>query len=411
MDDINSSNEHIGNIITSLLAENGLPSPVPFTGLDINSPLPSPPPSPKKRLLNLRRKNYDMSKISLYTEYLQSKAMVDFKGLVIKKKCPDSEFVVPCITDCSMLLSYKYKKDQLKIIAKSYKLKVSGTNNDLTTRIYTYLKMSCDALHIQKMYRGYLQRRCNYLRGPGFLKRGLCNNDTDFLTVENMSDIPYEQFISYCAEDGFIYGFDILSLHNLKMNSSSNEEVKNPYTRSLIDVKVFTNMKRLIKISRKIYKLSLDINIEKEPDENLTLDERITRVFMAFDSHGHYSCTSWFTSLDKNNLIRFVRELADIWYFRASLTPELRYMICPQDPFRHVNILMGILITEQNLNNIREHVLNVIEKIATTGATEENRALGVIYILQTFTLVNGSARESMPWLYEAVAYTLSLIHI
>jgi len=109
MDDINSSNEHIGNIITSLLAENGLP-------------LPSPPPSPKKRLLNIRRKNYDMSNISLYTEYLQSKAMVDFKGLVIKKKCPDSEFVVPCITDYSMLLSYKYKKDQLKVIAKAYKL-------------------------------------------------------------------------------------------------------------------------------------------------------------------------------------------------------------------------------------------------------------------------------------------------
>ena len=119
--------------------------------------------------------------------------------------------------------------------------------------------MSSDALQIQKMYRGYLQRRCNNLRGPAFLKRSLCNNDTDFLTVEHMSDIPYEQFISYRAEDGFIYGFDILSLHNLKMNSSSIEEVKNPYTRSLIDAQVFTNMKRVIKISRKIYKLSLDM--------------------------------------------------------------------------------------------------------------------------------------------------------
>ena len=33
--------------------------------------------------------------------------------------------------------------------------------------------------------------------------------------MESVSDISVEQFISYQDRDGFIYGFDVMSLHNL----------------------------------------------------------------------------------------------------------------------------------------------------------------------------------------------------
>lgn len=33
--------------------------------------------------------------------------------------------------------------------------------------------------------------------------------------MDNISEIPNEQFFSFKDEDGFIYGFDILSIHNL----------------------------------------------------------------------------------------------------------------------------------------------------------------------------------------------------
>jgi hypothetical protein len=303
-----------------------------------------------------------------------------------------------------MLLSYKYKKDQLKTIAKKYKLRVSGTNNELLSRVYTYLKLSNDAIHLQKMFRGHLQRFSNQLRGPAFLKRGMCTNSSDFLTMEEMKDIPYSQFISYQDEDGFVYGFDILSLHNLKTNTPGNAIVENPYTRSSIKKEVFDKMKRLIKVMQRIYKVSLDVKIEKESEDNIPMSERIARLFMEIDSHGHYSCSNWFTSLDKRNLIRYVSELADIWYYRASLTPETRFMICPHDPFRHLNIFIAMLMAEQNIEVIRDRVLSVMEALIKSGSTEQNRALGVLYVLQTLTLVNTNARESMPWLYEAVAY-------
>ena len=61
-------------------------------------------------------------------------------------------------------------------------------------------------------------------------------------------------------------------------------------------------------------------------------------------------------------------------------------------------------MAEQNMEVIRDRVLGIMEAMVKSGSTEQNRALGVLYVLQTFTLVNINARESMPWLYEAVAY-------
>jgi hypothetical protein len=390
------------NIITSTLSSDSFPS---LESLSTPSPLPISLTSPIKRKRQIP--NSISSHIVLdssYLEHLSKVATIDFKGLHIKTKCPDEKFVVPTICDYHLLLSYKYKKDQLKTIAKEHKLRVSGTNNELISRIYTHLKLSNYAVHIQKVFRGHSQRICNKMRGPGFLQRSKCTNDSDFLTMENMKDIPYRQFISFRDDDGFIYGFDILSLHNLKASNTDRDGVKNPYTRSIIDKSVFQRMKRLIKFMQKMYKVSLDIKIDREPEENMTLEERVNRVFMEIDSHGHYSSVSWFNTLDKRNLIRYVSELADIWYYRASLSPETRYMICPQDPFRHLNIFISMLLAEQNIDVIKGRVLSIIEAIITSGSTEQNRALGVLFVLQTFTLVNLNARESMPWLYEAVAY-------
>lgn len=402
MDD-DSNNTPI-NIITTNLSSDSLlslhslpPSPTPAS-------LASTPSHARKRALPPAIKHYPTYLDSSYLDYLNNTAAIDFKGLNVKTKCPDDKFVVPDISDYRMLLSYKYKKDQLKTIAKKYKLRVSGTNKELLSRVYTHLKLSNDAICIQKMFRGHLQRFSNQLRGPAFLNREKCTNSSDFLTMENVKDIPYLQFISYQDDDGFVYGFDILSLHNLKTNTSGNSVVENPYTRSTIRKEVFDRMKRLIKLMQRIYKVSLDVKIEKEPEEALSLTERIERLFMEIDSHGHYSCSSWFTSLDKRNLIRYVSELADIWYYRASLTPETRFMICPHDPFRHLNIFIAMLMAEQNMEVIRDRVLGIMEAMVKSGSTEQNRALGVLYVLQTFTLVNINARESMPWLYEAVAY-------
>ena len=61
------------------------------------------------------------------------------------------------------------------------------------------------------------------LRGPGFLDRKKCVNETDFYTCENILDISDKHFFSYKNKDT-IYGFDIRSFKKLL-----DFKMKNPY--------------------------------------------------------------------------------------------------------------------------------------------------------------------------------------
>lgn len=64
------------------------------------------------------------------------------------------------------------------------------------------------------------------------MKRSLCVNDTDFFTLEPLTEIDKHQFISFKDKDNFIYGFDICSLY--KLLTDSNGPVTNPYNRNKI---------------------------------------------------------------------------------------------------------------------------------------------------------------------------------
>ena len=279
--------------------------------------------------------------------------------------------------------------------------------------------MSKICIRIQSLFRGFLCRFANHLRGPGFLKRGLCNNDSDFLTGDDVKNIPANQFISYKSDDGFVYGFDCVSLHNLfisacrdKNNSVSDPSrrvskvlVLNPYNRSRIRSGVFHNMRRLSKICKYVYRNPIDVDVDEEPQSELSVHDLVTRLFMRLDEYGHYTNPSWFLSLDKTNLIRFFTELADIWCYRATLTGEARRNICPSDPFRYTPMHVAFFNMENNLEIIQRRILDILTCLTTTGLSQDDRSLGVIYVLQAFTLVNRDAREAMPWLYEAVAYS------
>jgi hypothetical protein len=365
--------------------------------------------SPNKSLKEIRKQNFSLVNISNYIKHLESTLLKEYlNDYNIKTKCSDKEFVlIKGSFGLPEFLSYKYKKDQLKAIVRVFKLKLTGTNNELNGRIYSHLKLSSIIVKIQKVFRGHLQRELQSLRGPACMYRKLCNNDSDFFTGENITKIDYNQFISYRSDDGFIYGFDIISLYNLKLNTKSGENVLNPYNRSVVPSLVFNNLNKLCKLYKRIYNRIIDIQVEKEPSTTLCLEDRVREVFNVMDSFGHYTCPSWFMTLERNNVIRLIRELADIWYYRAYLTHEVQREICPRDPFRSLGILLTILSQDEDISSTRTAAIGILETMVNTGINETSRSLGVIFVLQSLTLVNINARESMPWLYEAVAYSNS----
>ena len=57
-------------------------------------------------------------------------------------------------------------------------------------------------------------RSISRLRGPTWLDKTKCVNDTDFYTLDDLTDIPDNQFISFKDSKNFIYG-SILLLYNM----------------------------------------------------------------------------------------------------------------------------------------------------------------------------------------------------
>ena len=144
-------------------------------------------------------------------------------------KVSKEEFVIPEYGEHEKFLKINFNCMQLREIARFYKQKRTGNKPHLMFLLYNFLKYSKYALIIQKIFRGYLCRHYYKLRGPAFRAPMKCVNETDFITLERLDNIPKEQLITYQDKDGHFFGFDICSLYNLCVHKTA--ATINPYTR------------------------------------------------------------------------------------------------------------------------------------------------------------------------------------
>lgn len=312
-------------------------------------------------------------------------------------------FVIPELNDISLLTSYNYNLSQLKDICKHHKLKISGNKLELYNRIYVFFELSNHIIKIQKIYRGFLFRKYVSLFGEGFYNRKVCINETDFLTGDNLTDIKYPQFISIKDDENHSYGFDMVSLHNLLIRSGLNTQ--NPYTRQVLSINIILNINKLIRLS-KLFNQPINLDIvddEEQEHKTLSFEERTNNLFHNMYLLGNYCEANWLSSLTIFQLTRFLRELLDIWMYRAQLTMQTKRNICPRgNPFRNTNI--HELILEVNINIIRNKTLNILEEIVNTGIDQDSQALGSFYVLGALTLVNFEAASALPWLFQSMNY-------
>ena len=264
------------------------------------------------------------------------------------------------------------------------------------------------------------------------------------------------------------YGFDIASIYNLILsdNGVENEyglsrrniwnESNNPYNRNKIPHNVIRDILKIIKLDRILSRkrvlknnkkmtrnqmMNNNINNNYEYDNNnyvaendnnnnnndavmgsgmnialpqdvLTPHQRfrqhVLRLFQTINALGHYSDPEWFIALTYEQHITFLRELIDIWNYRAELSPQARRTIYPPygDPFPHyvlgwVTHQFYIYLSPENIININ---LTVIERFITSAVSEADRCLGSNFILCALTLVSIPAREALPWLYQSVMH-------
>jgi hypothetical protein len=326
------------------------------------------------------------------------------KNLIISKNANklDEINTVLHINNYEDLLKYNYNVKQLKYMAKEYKLKQSGNKSQLISRIYSYLHLSKIIIKVQKIIRGHLQRKYVNSHGPGFINRSLCVNNIDFLSMDELTKIENQQFYSFKDDDGFIYGFDILSLYNLI--NKSNGIVKNPFNQQPLSPSIIDKFKTLLRLS-KLFKIKVstklsDITTEVSYEKSVEL--RALTLFQNMDALGNYTNVQWFLTLNKYQLITYIKELLDIWFYRANISEATQREICypTGDPFHRLPEPEEVDAMD-NLNDIRNPILYVMEKLVNSGINNDNKCLGAYYVLSALTLVNNDAATSLYWLYEA----------
>lgn len=298
-------------------------------------------------------------------------------------------------------LQYNYNVNQLKQIAKEHKLKLSGNKDELIVRIYVHLYLSFSAIKIQKCFKRFLQRTHEYKHGPAFKDRSLCTNSIDFLTMDELTNISDEQFFSFKDEDGFIYGFDILSFHNLIFKTKG--QVKNPFNTKPLSPDVINIFKSLIR-SSKLLKINVTtelVDVTQEVSDKKSVELRSLALFQLIDSLGNYTNPQWFMELNRLQLIKFINELYDIWCYRATLSPEIKQAICYPSGNPFLRLPRHLLHSMEHIDDVRKLILDVIEKIVNTGVDKDSKCLGAYYVLGALTLVSQEAATAMPWLYDA----------
>lgn len=326
----------------------------------------------------------------------------------IEDEIQPTNIVILKISEFEKIKTGKYSLNDLRILCGHYGIKKSGTKTDLVSRIYTHLKQSCLIVKIQRKFRNYIAEQYRKLNGPAFLNPKVCVNDTDFYTFDTLTDIDPHKLFSFKDEDGKIYGFHIASIYNLII--SSFPDITNPYNRNIIPLDVIQNVyDKLIYGTLLNIKVSIKLDEDEEVPVKISPEKQeelfIVGLFQHINTLGNYSDSEWFMTLRRNDYIRFIRNIYDIWSYRANLTQDTKERICPPNgnPFMlnnsYVNINIINLFSEAELRTV---CASIIERMIMRGVNREDQCLGAFYVLATLTIVNQDARNALPWLYEAV---------
>ena len=323
-----------------------------------------------------------------------------------KNKVSKEQFEIPNFEQHDHITQHNYNVSQLKKMCKFYNQKVSGNKEEIRKRIYNFLKYSKSACIIQKIYKRRLVQRYIKCHGPAMFKRNKCVNEVDFLTLNLIRDIPHYQFFTYCDKDGFFYCFDICSLYNLFKNS--NNHPKNPFNRNDFPSTIIDDLRNLIRLCRI---LCFPVKIELDKDAFYLSSEqkvivKINAIFQKIDELGNYTDSSWFIALNRLQLIRYLRELFDIWCYRAQLSMENKINICPPNGNPFSNFQLST-IHHKNLTQMRKTIINIIEIFVTRGVDHGSRNLGAFYCLGALTLVSQNAANTLPWLYDSVVHIVN----
>ena len=326
----------------------------------------------------------------------------------------------------------------IKTYSSSQFLQAINNIEKLNSFFIMLLKANQNINKVIKLQRFIKKSLSNYklkLLGPAINNRSLCVNDSDFFTLDELKDIPNDEFFSFKDEKNFIYGFHIDSITQLVFKSDEHYfeqfkkkiknkqiiinnnsinlcyhqfikllcnhynkiKVVNPYTRFLIDNN--TKLKIITLYAKKEYdinKITTTNNDILPIDIKLFVKNKCLEIFQKIDLYGYQTDINWLYNQNTTILKVFYKKLALLWNFEFGLNHEGRYKIAQTN---HVfNNLHDIMTSRIDKYNLLEKILEPVNIIVSNGATEPDRQNGCIIILYAIAFINNRCILANPWL-------------
>lgn len=339
--------------------------------------------------LNIDGTNLTCQKRAKYGGYCykhRHKYLCNQSGLLIEGRFTgvSKDYTLPVL-----LFYLKYHSISIKHIKKNKECIYSLASKHIYKRIY-YSNHIDKIICIQRYVKDKYKNNVIELRGPGYMNRSLCNNDSDFYYAVDIQEIDDDLFFSYKDSSGFIWFFDIRSIYKL---IDLNQD--NPYTRESISP---DTKKKVSLLYTWLIKTRPDIEIE--PSQNISYEQELKQkcvdIFCDIQQMGWLCNIDWFFNLSLRRIKRLYKELEDIWNYRSQLTYEMKSRISPPNGYIFTTPVSDIY-SYTDITEIRSIILNDLMTIKQSQY-ESDKKLGYMYFLIGLGYVSQECISSHNWI-------------
>tara|TARA_B110000881_G_scaffold126856_1_gene111401 strand:+ start:940 stop:2352 length:1413 start_codon:yes stop_codon:yes gene_type:complete len=248
-------------------------------------------------------------------------------------------------------------------------------------------------VQIQRWFRYKIWNLIKFYHGAGWINRKKCTNLTEFLTFDNITEIPERDFITH-KENGHIYGFTVDSIHTLFQNEFRNNRFsppKNPYTRvklthSLLD-RAGAILKCVYVSDKKIHNKCKIISRCKL----FYLDHSIDKLCKEIKQKRGFSIKPcWIKNLSLRKIKLAYGTFQKIW---RKLSPKVQTEVIPG---------YGNLFSMKRLRQFyqaptKQHALYIIYDTCKILSKTENNDIGIIIICAVLWVVCRQSRADLSW--------------
>lgn len=244
-------------------------------------------------------------------------------------------------------------------------------------------------IKIQNNFRIYNLHKNIKLRGLACYNRDICVNQTDFYTMDDIVDIPNNEFYSYTDSDKFTYGFHIDSIWELVKKKKNR--IMNPYNRDIFN----ENMKDQVTFLHRIKKQNIKIDKNK-PSIQILVKSKCIDLLSKIDMFGYQTNINWLYNQSPVNLRYFFRRLSHHWNFKIG--NDLKLSILPNGDIINENYTSLTRTTNNNKFKLLDKILTVLDAMVSSSENLDDRNSAAITILYALADVSNEVKQSNPWI-------------